>query len=77
MFQALKDKYQAYRKGIKVDRISNSPIDRLDMMKAGYEKFGHQMTERERARMKKEIKILERRIKAALKSAVAEQRGAK
>lgn len=74
MIKAVKDAYKKHKKKKAVAKITGSPHDRLEMMKAGYKKFTTTMTERERAKMKKEIKKLERAVKEWDKAVLQELR---
>lgn len=63
MFKYLMEKIKENIRNKKLEAIQKSPKDRLELMKAGYKKFGSEMSERQRIKLKKEIKLLERSIK--------------
>lgn len=63
MIKKLINAYKENRKKKRLRRALSNPSDRLELMRAGYKKFSAELSERERARMKKEIKSLERAVK--------------
>jgi hypothetical protein len=72
MFKKIANAFRKLRRAVKINHqvkrvaeVAVNPEHRLEFLRAGYRKFSPTLTGRERAKMKKEIKRLERTLKRA------------
>jgi len=69
MFELLKEKWKTWRQKVRVRKVMSDPVQRLQLLEAGYKKFSVNLSETERRKMKKEMHAMRKVLKAEIRRA--------